>query len=66
MSNSKFSVFVKGALLGTVLGILIAPRKGSKTRKRIVRAGKDILDTAKEKASELTSRVKADVSSVTE
>ncbi len=64
MTNSKFSFFLKGALLGTFIGILIAPRKGSKTRKRIANASRDIFDTAKDKASELRSKVKEDLSSI--
>lgn len=64
MSNSKFSMFIKGALIGTLVGFLFAPRKGSKTRKRIVAAGKDIFDTAKDKAAELSAKVKDDLSSI--
>lgn len=64
MGNSKFSVFVKGALFGAVIGILVAPRKGSKTRKKIRKASRDIFDTAKAKASELTTTVKDDISSL--
>lgn len=42
------TVFILGAAIGTGLGILVAPRKGSKTRRRIrhgvTDAGHDVSD----------------------
>ena len=42
-----------GAAIGGVLGILFAPDKGSKTRKKIFNEGEDITDTLKEKFNAL-------------
>ncbi len=49
--------FVGGAALGGVLGVLLAPDKGSETRKKIVSKAKDVADgvtdAAKQKYEEL-------------
>ena len=42
-----------GAAIGGALGILFAPDKGSKTRKKIFNEGEDITDTLKEKLDDL-------------
>lgn len=54
MEKSTSSIKVMGALLlgaaiGGGLGILFAPHKGSKTRKRIMAKGSDMSDTIKDK-----------------
>lgn len=43
-----------GFAAGAVLGILFAPDKGTETRKKIKRTGKDYVDAVKEKMDELT------------
>jgi gas vesicle protein len=47
MSNSSKILigFIAGAAIGGALGILLAPDKGSETRKRIVEKGNDLGDS---------------------
>jgi gas vesicle protein len=44
---------IAGAAAGALAGILLAPEKGSKTRKRILKKGEDYTDAVKEKFDEL-------------
>lgn len=52
--------FIGGAAIGATLGILLAPEKGSDTRKKIMSRAKDIADdvteAAKEKYNDLIQR----------
>ena len=43
-----------GAAVGALLGILFAPDKGSKTRKKIYAKGEDVVGSLKDKAEELS------------
>ena len=58
------SAFAIGAAIGSVLGILFAPDKGSETRKKIAAKGGDISDAVKKKYSDLLSDVNHEVSSL--
>jgi len=50
MKSSKIVLGVLGGLAaGAIAGILLAPDKGSKTRKKIVSKGKDFSDGMKSK-----------------
>lgn len=67
MSNSTKILlgFVAGAAIGGALGLLLAPDKGSETRRRIVEKGADIGDsivdfgeTVKDKFNDVVDGVK--------
>jgi gas vesicle protein len=65
-SSSKILLgFIAGAAIGGALGILLAPDKGSETRKRIVEKGNDLGDslssfgdTVKDKFNDVVDGVK--------
>jgi gas vesicle protein len=49
MSSSKVLVgFLVGAIVGGALGILLAPDKGTETRRKILEKGNDIGDSLSE------------------
>lgn len=54
-SNVVFGVLA-GAAIGALLGVLFAPDKGSRTRKKMYRKGEDIVEDLKEKAQDLTEK----------
>jgi gas vesicle protein len=66
MSSSKVLIgFLAGAAVGSALGILLAPDKGSETRKKILEKGNDLgdsfadfSDTIKDKFNEVVDGVK--------
>jgi len=47
-----------GAAIGGLIGVLFAPDKGSKTRKRLMNKGHELSDTMKQKFSDLMSDMK--------
>jgi gas vesicle protein len=74
MSSGKVVLgLLVGATAGALAGILFAPAKGSKTRKRILRKGEDYVDTLKDKLDDLLEttnkkfeKVKKEVTDFTE
>ncbi len=59
MSNKNTLLgFVAGAALGALAGILLAPDKGSETRKKITDKTGDLADTVKSSFSDLVDHVK--------
>jgi gas vesicle protein len=58
MSRSKtLLAFAGGILIGTIGGLLLAPKKGSATRKKLMQAGSDLADDFKNKVSELKENI---------
>jgi len=57
-TGKMIGVFLIGAAVGGALGILFAPDKGSKTRKKIFEKGEDITDALKEKFDDLLEEAK--------
>lgn len=54
MKNNKALLgFLGGIAAGALLGVLYAPDKGSKTRKKIKQKGSQYADDAKDKADEI-------------
>lgn len=74
MSSGKVVLgLLAGVAAGALAGILFAPAKGSKTRKRILRKGEDLVDDLKDKFDDLlevvtkkVEKVKEDVSDYAE
>ena len=59
MSSSKMMVgFLAGAAIGALAGILLAPDKGSNTRKKIATKTGDITDTVKNSFNDFIDGVK--------
>jgi len=58
MSSGKvFLGVLAGAAAGALAGILFAPDKGAKTRKKITRKGEDYLDALKETINEFLDTI---------
>lgn len=58
MKSSKlFLGILTGLTLGSMAGVLFAPRKGSKTRKGILLAGEDYGETLKDNVDSLVKNV---------
>lgn len=67
MESSKVLLGVlAGVATGALLGILFAPEKGSKTRKKILNKGEDYADAVKEKIDELVETITDNYESVVE
>jgi gas vesicle protein len=59
MSTSKTLLgFIAGAAIGTALGILFAPDKGTETRRKISEQSNDLADNIKGKFTDLVDGVK--------
>lgn len=65
MENSStvkvIGALLLGAAIGGGLGILFAPSKGSKTRKRLMEKGSDISDALKDKLDDFMEEVTEEV-----
>jgi gas vesicle protein len=59
MSNSKTILgFLAGAAVGSILGILFAPDKGTETRKKISETGSDVSESLKSKFNDFIDGIK--------
>ena len=63
-SGKVISALLLGAAVGSALGILFAPDKGSETRKKISTKGSDLTDAMKEKIQELIEEFKNETEAV--
>ncbi len=65
MKTDKLVLGLLGAAaVGAALGILLAPDKGSETRKKIASKGKDLKDSLKTNLNSLTEKVNEAYSSL--
>jgi gas vesicle protein len=53
-----------GAAIGGALGILFAPDKGSRTRRKIMDKGEDLTDAMQEKFNDFLEEVKKEIKTV--
>jgi len=59
MSSSKTVLgFLAGAAVGSILGILFAPDKGTETRKKITETGEDVTDSLKTKFNDFIDGIR--------
>jgi gas vesicle protein len=59
MNSSKLLLgFLAGAAIGGALGILLAPDKGTETRRKLMEKGNDLSDTVKDKFGDMVDGVK--------
>lgn len=67
MSTGKLvSVVVAGLAVGSIMGILYAPDKGSETRKKISDKHNEFMDKIKSKCSDLSNSLKQQFESLAE
>ena len=67
MSSKKVLLgLLAGVAVGTVLGLLFAPAKGTETRKKITKKSKEYIDVLTEKFDEVLEMVNEKIADVKE
>jgi gas vesicle protein len=56
-SSNVLAAFVLGAAVGAAVGLLVAPEKGSETRRKLREEGQKFADTVQEKVKEGKEKV---------
>ncbi|POS01333.1 YtxH domain-containing protein [Flavobacterium croceum] len=56
-SSNVILGFLGGMAVGAVLGVLLAPEKGSETRKKLKEQGEDLVNNLKSNFDDLASKV---------
>lgn len=49
MKSNSIIALLAGTAIGVAIGVLIAPEKGSETRRRLISEGEDLKDSARDK-----------------
>ena len=66
-NNGKLiGALLTAVVIGGVIGIILAPRKGSKTQKKIIKKSMEIRDAAQKKLNNFISVICKDVETITE
>lgn len=63
-TNKLIFGFLAGAAVGGILGVLLAPDKGSATRQKIMDKGSDLSDAVKEKFNDTVDSIKENFNSM--
>jgi gas vesicle protein len=57
-NDNTVMAFVLGAAVGGLAALLLAPRSGQETRRRLLETAEDLYETGEEKVKEVTSDVR--------